>query len=58
MSVKQTGQFSFAEALMPAGLGRNDQLDRLHGLVRWYRFEKVLSGLRDMGLGERAIRCW
>lgn len=54
MSVKQTGQFSFAEALMPAGAGRNDQLERLHGLVRWYRFEKVLSGLRDAGPGRAA----
>lgn len=51
MAVKRTGQFSFVEALMPTGLGRNDHLDRLHGLVRWYRFEKVLSGLRDEGPG-------
>lgn len=54
MSVKQTGQFSFAEALMASGAGRNDQLDRLHGLVRWYRFEKVLAGLRDAGPGRAA----
>ena len=54
MSVKQTGQFSFAEALMPASVGRNDQLERLDGLVRWYRFEKVLSGLRDDGPGRAA----
>lgn len=51
MAVKRTGQFSFVEALMPTGLGRNDQLDRLQGLVRWYRLEKVLSGLRDEGPG-------
>jgi IS5 family transposase len=51
MAVKQTGRFSFAEALMPAGAGRNDQLERLHGLVRWYRFEKLLSGPRDAGPG-------
>ena len=54
MSVKQTGQFSFAEALIPAGTGRNDQLERLHDLVRWYRFEKVLSGLRHAGPGRAA----
>lgn len=54
MSVKATGQFSFAEALIPAGVGRNDQLERLHGLVRWYRFEKVLSGLREEGPGRPA----
>lgn len=54
MSVKRTGQFSFVDALMPSGVGRNDQLDRLHGLVRWYRFEKVLAGLRDDGPGRAA----
>lgn len=54
MSVKRTGQFSFAEALMSTAAGRNDQLDRLHGLVRWYRFEKVLAGLRGDGPGRAA----
>jgi IS5 family transposase len=54
MSIKRTGQFSFAEALMASDAGRNDQLDRLHGLVRWYRFEKVLAGLRNEGPGRAA----
>jgi IS5 family transposase len=54
MSVKRTGQFSFVDALMPSVAGRNDPLDRLHGLVRWYRFEKVLAGLRDDGPGRAA----
>ncbi len=47
MSVKQAGQFSFVEALMPSGLGRNARLERLNELVKWYRFEKQLKGLRD-----------
>lgn len=47
MSVKSSGQFSFAEALLPQGLGRNAQLDRLNDLVRWYRFEKLMKGLRN-----------
>jgi IS5 family transposase len=47
MSVKVTGQFSFVEALMPVGVGRNARLERLSGLVRWYRFEKLMKGLRD-----------
>jgi IS5 family transposase len=51
MSVKRTGQLSFAEALMPAGWGRNDRLDRLTQLVKWYRFEKLLNGLRSAGPG-------
>jgi IS5 family transposase len=54
MAVKSTGQFSFVEALAPqlaSGVGR---LDRLHGLVKWYRFEKVLAVLRDGGSGRPA----
>lgn len=44
MAVKPSGQFSFVEALMPAA--RGSRLDRLSSLVKWYRFEKVLSRLR------------
>lgn len=51
MAVKRTGQLSFVDALMPSGVGRNDQLDRLIGLVRWYRFEKLMGHLRDEGPG-------
>ena len=51
MSVKQTGQFSFLEALAPSGLGRNARLDRLVELVKWYRFEKVLDRVRGAGPG-------
>jgi IS5 family transposase len=47
MAVKQTGQPSFVEALMPKGAGANAALDRLAGLVKWYRFEKVIGHLRD-----------
>ena len=49
MSVKREGQLSFAEALLPAGAGSNGQLERLNGLVKWYRFEKVVGHLRDEG---------
>ena len=45
MAVKRTGQLSFAEALMPAV--RQGQLDRLDELVKWYRFEKLVSHARD-----------
>jgi IS5 family transposase len=51
MAVKRTGQFSFVEALMPQGWGRNDRLERLTQLVKWYRFEKLLAGLRGEGPG-------
>lgn len=57
MSVKQSGQFSFVEALMPQGLGRNSRLDRLSDLVKWYRFEKLLNGVREEGgVGRPAYR--
>ena len=47
MAVKQTGQPSFMEALLPKGSGSNAALDRLASLVKWYRFEKLLAHLRD-----------
>ena len=53
MAVKQSGQFSFVDALMPVGVGRNDRLDKLNGLVKWYRFEKVLARIRDEGSAGR-----
>lgn len=53
MALKQSGQFSFVDALMPSGVGRNDRLDKLSGLVKWYRFAKVLAKLRDEGAAGR-----
>jgi IS5 family transposase len=38
---------SFIDALVAEGLGRNDRLDRIAGLVKWYRFEKLLVGIRE-----------
>lgn len=52
MAVKQTGQLGFVDAaVMSAGGGRGTSLDRLLGLVKWYRFEKLMSHLRDDGPG-------
>jgi IS5 family transposase len=45
MAEKRSGRVSFLEALAPAGWGRNERLDRLTDLVRWYRFEKLLKGV-------------
>jgi IS5 family transposase len=56
MAVKGTGQFSFVEALLPQGLGGSGRLDRLAEVVKWYRFEKVLAGLRDEGPGRAGYR--
>ena len=46
MSVRDGGQFSFADALIHQGKG-SGRLDRLSSLVKWYRFEKHLARLRD-----------
>ncbi|WP_276118622.1 IS5 family transposase [Pararhizobium qamdonense] len=46
MSVRNGGQFSFVDALMPQGKGAG-RLERLSSLVKWYRFEKHLNRLRD-----------
>ena len=54
MAVRSTGQFSFVEALAPQVTGGAGRLDRLHGLVKWYRFEKLLACLREGGPGRPA----
>src|ERR1051326_9106817 len=52
MTVKKTGQFTFVEALAPQlASGGSGRLDRLHGLLKWYRFEKVLVPVRGDGPG-------
>lgn len=47
MAVKQTGQLGFVDALMRVKADGNAPLDRLNGLVQWYRFEKLIAHLRD-----------
>lgn len=55
MAVKQTGQLSLVEALLGGKVaGGSSPLDRLTGLVKWYRFEKLLAPLRDGGPGRPA----
>ncbi len=51
MAVKRTGQMSLAEAFLGPAPGPVGALDQISGLVKWYRFEKLLSGLRDGGPG-------
>lgn len=46
MAVKRTGDLSFIDALI-SWKGGGGSLERLHGLVKWYRFEKLLRHLRD-----------
>jgi IS5 family transposase len=55
MALKRTGQMSLVEALLGGrSSGISSPLDRLAGLVKWYRFEKLLAGLRDGGAGRPA----
>jgi IS5 family transposase len=51
VAVKRTGQPGFIESWLAPGIGSNAQLDRLHQLVKWYRFEKLISRLRDASIG-------
>ncbi|MCW5726159.1 IS5 family transposase [Parvibaculum sp.] len=46
MAVKRTGQMSLVDALLPVKSGSNRQLERLNGLVKWYRFERLMRHLR------------
>jgi transposase, IS5 family len=52
MALKRTGQLGFVDAIV--GGSGNVALERLMELVRWYRFEKLLSRLRDTGPGHPA----
>jgi IS5 family transposase len=55
MAVKRTGQLSLVEAFLGGKtIGSASSLDRLSGLVKWYRFEKLLARLRDDGPGRAA----
>jgi hypothetical protein len=46
MAIKRTGQVGFVEAMVSTK-GGSGQLDRLDGMVKWYRFEKLIGHLRD-----------
>jgi IS5 family transposase len=44
-------QLGFLGAFAAAGIGRNDKLDRIAEVVKWYRFEKLLKKLEPEGAG-------
>lgn len=54
MAVRSTGQFSFVDALAPQVASGSGRLDRIDALVKWYRFEKLLSAVRSAGPGRPA----
>jgi IS5 family transposase len=47
MAVKRTDQLGFAEALMVGRGSSPAPFERLNGLVKWYRFEKLIGHLAD-----------
>lgn len=53
MAVKRLGQLGFGDGWLAGGAGGNGPLDRLEGLVKWYRFEKLVSHMRDAGSAGR-----
>lgn len=55
MAVKRTGQMSFVEAFIGGKIGGSSSvLDQIAGLVKWYRFEKLLAGFNHGGAGHPA----
>ena len=54
MAVKQVGQAGFGDGWLARGAGVNVQLERLDGLVKWYRFGKLVGHLRDEASPGRA----
>jgi IS5 family transposase len=53
MAVKRVGQLGFADGWLAGRAGGNAQLERLDELVKWYRFEKLVSHMRDAGSAGR-----
>ena len=44
-------QASFVEALLPAGFGRNERLERITGLIDWVPLERLVAPLRSGEMG-------
>lgn len=51
MKREASEQFSLAEAFIGRKLGANETLERIGTLVRWYRFEKLMSRLHAAQTG-------
>ena len=47
-------QASFVEALLPAGFGRNERLERIAGLIDWMPLERLVGSLRCGEMGRPA----
>lgn len=53
MAIKEMGQLGFADGWVLKGVSVNTCLSRLDELVKWYRFEKLVSAFRDAGSAGR-----
>ncbi len=60
MAAQADGTAELCGSADAEGAGANAALDRLAGLVEWYRFEKLIGHLRDEGRARstRLVRCW
>lgn len=47
MGEKRIGEGSFLDAFANPRVGKNRRLERINGLVNWYRFEELLKPLRS-----------
>jgi IS5 family transposase len=54
MKREVTDQYTLAEALLGHKLGINETLERIGSLLKWYRFEKLLSRLHAAPTGRPA----
>ena len=50
------GQVSFLDALLPAGFGRNERLERIAGLLDWSPIEAIVSAVRPGEAGRPPCR--
>jgi IS5 family transposase len=51
---RSSGQLSFGDAFLAAGLGRNERLDRILAVLDWPSVERLVSGLHAAPEGRKA----
>lgn len=51
---RTSGQLSFGDAFLGAGLGRNERLDRIASVIDWAAVEQLVSGLHSAPEGRKA----
>lgn len=51
---RTSGQLSFGDGFLGAGLGRNERLDRIASVIDWGAVERLVSGLHSAPEGRKA----